>query len=386
MKTSFFCLAFAAAISCTLLDPALPLGEPRGSRTGGSGTQPGQSHRRDTSYLVSGTEFPADYDWQRDTASGAVSCKVLLFRNTRKVLEIPAGPGSKVGVSPDRHHIIRSSLYTEYADKRGTVVKRDGQDLASWDEAEKLLGLFHKNGVLYTLGLAQDGSCFTYRENGEILLKEAGALVFGTFHSCGYGPTGALYEDAGQLCFAYMKQQNGALSAFLVRDGKAEKLILSPDAEILDIKQMGGDVVLLQNEAGKTVIVSGGRSSIITRGALYWQEGQLLTFEGHRAIIGSFTDFKGKRKGGIGWEGKTYDFEQDPFYIFCDGANAYALQEIPQACYFLHRQCAFMLGKEPVLALTPKNPAESPFTVYGEKIVKYNLHGYLSGVAVEITE
>jgi hypothetical protein len=396
MKASNLTFVLFIIASCSLLDPALPFGEPRimeesGSRGGGNSSQTSfRDPEPDTLFLVSGVSFPSSYDWRRDSLYGAVLCTLRLYRNGKPALEIPAGPGEKVGVAPDMHHIIGSALFTEYSDSHGTVIKRNGQMIAKWPDTEKLQGLLFKDNTLYTLGLDRSGESFTYRKDGEVVLKVGGSTLLGSFGSDSYGPTGALYECDGQVCFAYKTEPGNVGTVFLVRDGKAENLLSAPGAKILDTKLLQGEPAVLYNQARSTLLIHNGSTRDISSGnGLYWQTGGLILFDGHPAVVGTYLNYKGFRRGAVGWEDTYLGLYEDTAYIYCDGEHYLGMTLPPMNfpdCYFFHRNCACQLGNKLVMVLTPKDPGKNPFMSYGVENVEFNLHGYLSGVAVIISE
>ncbi len=358
-----------------------------GSSGGGTSTQ-SEAQRPDTSFLISAVTFPDSYDWQRDSAFGAVGCTLLLYRDGKKELEIPAGPKERISASPDKHHIIGGSIYTEYTDRKGTCIKKNGKDLVSWDEPERLLGLLNKDGVTYSLGVDQSGGAVTYRKDGQVVLKVAGGSVFGSFCSNGYGPTGALYEDAGRLCFAYKSEISGVQSAVLVKDGKTQTVMSAPGTDLLDVRSVNGEVLVLYNESKMTILSSGGSPSVLCK-HVRWLEGQLTEYKGHTAVVGFYNNGIGRIIGAIGWEDNVMGLGPDTSYIYCDGQFCHKVAGVPAGrkdCYFFNRNCACQLGSELAYVLTPKDSKLSPFMECGSKTMKFNLHGYLSGISVQIAK
>lgn len=393
MKASFLCLAYATLISCSLLDPELPMGEPRRydlSHSGRSDATAGATAGKDTVFLVSAISFPESYDWQRDSAFGAVGCSLLLFRDGKISLEVPAGPGAHISADPDKHHIIDGVLYTEYSNSKGTWIKKNGEDLISWKEPERLLGLLCKDGTVYSVGVQKGGGAICYRRDGQVVLKLAGAVAFGDFGDVGYGCNGALYMDAGKVCFAYKTSLNGVQSASLVRDGVSETVISAPGIDILDARQMDSGQYVLYNEGASTVLSASGETEVIRSKAVSrWQDGQIIMYRGHAAVAGTYIDYQGTVRAGIGWPGTILYLKPDPCYIYCDGKYCLGVKNAPHGhsdCYFFHRQCACQTGAELACVLTPKDPLESPFMEYRGKTIKFNVHGYLSGIAAEIID
>ncbi len=395
-STFFLSAALAASFSCSLIDPPVPMGEPRGNLSGGTSAFSGgqgtgtAGHGPDTTFLVSAISFPESYDWRRDSAYGAVSSTLLLYRNGSKCLEVPAGPAARISVSPDMHHILGGALYTEYADNRGTAIKKDGKDLLSWPEQEKLFGLLVRDGTVHTVGQASSGRSLTYRVDGQIVLNITGGSPFGNFSSCGYGTTGALYLDSGHVCFSYKTRNASTESAFLVKDGKVSNLMSAPGTEILDAKVRNGTPLLFYNDAGRSILSAGGiPEGLAHPGLARWIEGRIIEYRGHTAVEGSFVDRQGIMHNALGWAGGAINTGQSQGYVYCDGQDIFKIDMVPPAypeCFLFHRNCACLTGDGLAIVLTPKETGVRPYMKSGSKTVSFNLYGYLSGIAMEITE
>lgn len=387
-------IATAVFISCSLLEPPLPLGYPRPRRQGGfvqdAGNLPWASGR-DSALYVSAACFPESYDWRRDSAFGAVACTVKLYRGIRPVLSIPAGPSERISVSPDRHHILGGALFTDYDDSRGTTVKRNGTTVGEWKDAEIIRGLLYKDGVLHTLGVSRSGGVLTYRRNGLAVLKLDRGEPLGGFSADTYGPSGCLYEDGGHVCFAYKTVTEGMNAVYVVSDGVPELLLSSPDIEILDAKILGGVPTVLYNQAGVSLLSAGrDHSNVGHSGGLFWLSAGVLTFEERPSVAGRYRATRtGKEGYGLGWADVTYLMNIKTSYIYCDGTSWRSLvNPVPgyEDCYFFHRHCACLTAGGLAMALTPKDTARRPFLVRGEDTYEYKIHGYLSGIGLTITE
>ena len=390
MKTSPLLLFLC--VSCSLLEPELQLGESRVqekrvNRSGAASPSSGAAVR-DTTFLVSAVCFPRTYDWQRDSSFGAVACTLKLYRNWRTALQMPAGAGTRVSPAPDCHHIIGPSLYTEYSDRNGTAVKKDGVDICSWSEPEKLQGLLYKDGVLHTIGVARSSGALCYRRDGEQVLKVDSAVLLGAFGSNGRTETGALYEDSGTVCFAYKTELGGMSTAWMFRDGEVRAVLTAPEIRILDAKMMDGECVVLYNQLYSSVLsVDGKARAISDGGGVYWQEGELLKYEGRIAVAGTYLNYKGYPRGGLGWEGCICGMVENTPYIYCDGEYFFGLAQPPSQhsdCFFFNRCCACQIGASMAVALTPRDVGQLPFVQMGDRLQKFNLYGYLSAIAVEI--
>ena len=214
MKTAFtFFAMLLAALACTPEYFSLNPNVSRNAVLGESGGHSGSSDSSavipppaaDTSVLVSAVEFPEDYDWQRDTAFGQVSGKILLLRGGVRILEIPAGADGKASLDPDMHHLVDGHLYTEYSDGTGTYISRDGERLFTFEGREYLRGLLHMDGHLYTLSQRRDGKGFLLRQDGEVLLDKDAGIVLKSFRDYPDRQSGALYENEGKVCFHYSR-------------------------------------------------------------------------------------------------------------------------------------------------------------------------------------
>lgn len=379
MKTSVLCLALAAIVSCSLFYPELPPGGPRGFQQ--------LTPQSDTSFLVSAVSFSADFDWQKDSNYQSAPCTLLLFRNENRVLELLAGAEAGIGVSPNQHHLIDDSIFTEYTDERGTQVKKNGESVLWWEEPEKLLGLLYKDGILHSLGQSENNNALTYREDGLPVLKIEGGTACGGFGCNGYGATGALYEESGHVCFAYYTGDNISQTAVLVMDGIPETVMAVSGARVMDAKIRGREKLVLYEKLRTSILSADGVSQKIDAGVgLMWYDANLIEYDGHHAIAGRVRRKLGGLQSAIGWKDEIVFMDSGSEYIYCDGKQCPDIHELLKrnaGCYFFHRDCAVQLGRELAAVFTPQDMSESPFLEFGGKMMKYNLNGYLTGIAVE---
>ena len=247
--------ALVLVSGCNILEDGFIQGSRRDVRTGGgNNTRPDAPQRDssdsgvrtdpskpDTVIYCSAVRCANDYDWQRDTACNTASCEVLLFRNGKEILCIPAGKGFHVSPAPDLHHIIDGHLYTEYCTLEETIICRDGQELLRYKGNEILKGLVYKDNHIHTLARKRDGSGFTYRIDGEIMLAQGDMKVFGGFDNPSYPATGGLYLDGEDIIFCY-KGSGSNNACYAVVNGMVKDLNL-PRSGILDVKINCGQVL-----------------------------------------------------------------------------------------------------------------------------------------------
>ena len=163
----------------------------------------------DTMVYVAAVAFPDDYDWRRDPEQGSVSGNLILYENGSPLLKLPTGSKGEIDPDPDTHHFLNGHLYTEYCGSGGTVIKCDGEELVRWAEQEVLKGMVVRDGVIYTLGRDLEGNGFSFRKNGEMLLRQNEGTVFGDFRDPSCGPTGALVEDLEESISFGFKTSSG---------------------------------------------------------------------------------------------------------------------------------------------------------------------------------
>lgn len=264
------------AIACTpeyfSLNPTVSRNSVLGGGSGHSGSGSGDSTKilppsvRDTSVLVSAVEFPEDYDWQRDTAFGQVSGKILLLRNGERILEIPTGAAGRATTDPDMHHLVDGHLYTEYTDGTHTFLSRDGESLYTFDGREHLRGLLPLDGKLYTLSQRKDGKGFVFRCDGQTLLDKDSGMILKSFRDYPDRKSGALYENDGRVCFHYSKGQDREKLWYSVQD-MVESQIYVYDGELLDARYFGDDLCVVSALSGRGVQMTVGRRQDVVQKA-----------------------------------------------------------------------------------------------------------------------
>ena len=369
------------------------MGSPRANEKGGQkGSKDGSGQsvldRKDTTFYVSAVTFPAAYDWQRDTAFGNVACTLKIFKGAVPVLTMPAGTSNRISASPHRNHLLGSSIFTEYSDLSGTWVKQNGRSVANWPEAEQLQGLLMKNGVLHTLGIGVKSHGFTYRRNGQVVMKIDKGQLFGSFAKDSYGPTGALYEDRGTVCFAYQTVLDGMSSVYIVRDGVSELLSSSPSAEYMDVRQIDGVVAQAYNDGGVSLLKYGNNFIDIKGGkSVRWSNAGFLMYDGAPSLAGTFKGSSGSGFG-IGSSGALREIGKSVDYFYTDGRH-YKFIDLTDPewnySFFFNRHCACIVGGDLAYVLTPRDPALDPYLCYRGQKQRFAMHGFLAGVSV-VTE
>lgn len=193
----------------------------------------------DTVLYMTAVEFPEGYDWRRDTSYGEVSGRIVLYRDSVRILEVPAGPGCIAAMDPDLHHLAYGHLYTESVTDDETVIGRDGELLFSYPGREILCGLLVEGEEVYTLGRDRSGSGFALRRNGEEVFSYPKGGITAHFSARPDYPSGALYRDGGHMYFSYWRPAGKERSWFIVEDCEEHRVDV-PDGGVYDIRVRDG--------------------------------------------------------------------------------------------------------------------------------------------------
>lgn len=199
--------------------------------------------------FVTAVDYPAGYDWRRDTAHGSITGRVLLLRQHEglaafdTLLALEAGAGKAVSLDPDRHHFAGGHLYTDCLTEIGTVYRRDGRTVFLSPEREYVRGILSLGEDLFVLSQRLEAGGFVLRRNWKPLLIRESGILRGSLGDPAFGRCGALFEDLGQACFFY---EDGDGRWSLVRGGREERITLPDHLDrLFDIRSIGGVVCLL---------------------------------------------------------------------------------------------------------------------------------------------
>ena len=399
MKSSILSLLLVTALAaCEPLEPGIVSfrsrsdrgphlpggGRPGGLSPGGPGTLP--DIRPDTALFFSAVRFPDGYDWQRDTAYGSVPFELLLYKDFVPVLTLPSGADACFVPDPDRHHLLSGHLYTERMVDGETLVGRDGVELFRFPGREYLVGLLADGDDLHTLSRPAKGSGFTYRKNGEVLLRQTDGTPFGDLNTPSYGATGALYRDQEAVCFCFSTGKDAGKQFYAVQDGQERRLTELPAGSfVLDLRLRQGQPLCLETTA---------------RG--YWiGEGRIWPQLPGLAVTGRFADGAGGSFSGYldetgaprrvcSEEAALYRTSRGTFAVSVDKGGTvrwYGPEsgQEPLPCHFLTTACASFAGGVPWLALTPRDTRRRPFVRRGTRVQEVDINGYVSSLEVEIS-
>lgn len=254
-RFSFIILSAVAASSCGLSG----IGKDDRPSREDIWTNPSADNRVDSSEFsicyATGFDYPDGYDWRSDVERETVKCSLVVFADGIPVMKVPVGPEYEVSSDPDMHRIIGGHLYTDYATESETVIRKDGTQLFRYEGRELVCGLVVRGEDVYTLGQSRDGQGFSYRKNGELLLRRETGYLFGT-----------LVEDRDSLCFSFY-ETDGTSSEnsgryYNVVEGQVRQFNPGRDVtKVWDMLNHDGEIICLANIYRKTapVILRGER-------------------------------------------------------------------------------------------------------------------------------
>ena len=315
----------------------------RETRRDGGGGAP--SHARyDTVVFVAAVSFPEDYDWRRDTSLGNVHGSIELYRDGERILSVPAGPGHRVSLDPDMHHLVGGHIYTEYCTESETVIGLDGKELFSYPGRELLCGLLVEDTDVYTLGQSRSGSGFSLRCNGvEIMSRKEGFIASHMTDVPEY-PTGALYRDGGHMYFSYW-------DPFPVGNGRVWYIV--DDGEETPVENVGTEGVYdIRIRNGIMYVEAVGKSAM-----RHW----------------TYTDGT--------WDASVNIFSDGQIIVFAPSGTSGAYYMRP-ALLFSFRN-AFLSGRHFYMGINPSEPGEGPYLWKdGETVFSPDINGYITSVEV----
>lgn len=203
---------------------------------------------------ITGIDYPDGYNWRADSEAGSIRCSLVVFADGKKTMEIPVGKEYMVSPDPDRHRVIKGALYTDYCTSDETIIKRDGVETVRYAGCEFIREMTVCGDDIYTLGIPKRGKGFSYRKNGEIVLRSDKGYLF----------PGLDIED-GSIYFSYSEPAgsgSGTMDSYYhVCDGDAEQVVLIDNVtKVLDMVRHNGEVfyIALTADTSAPVIAGAG--------------------------------------------------------------------------------------------------------------------------------
>ncbi len=245
MKKILLAAVAALVVSCGMEEVSRrpPVGGD-GVWTGqGMNSGSGNSGKRVT--YVTALDYPDGYDWRTDVEKGSVKCSLVVYADGIPAMKVAVGDEYEVSSDPDMHRMIGGHLYSDFSSDSTTVIKRDGKELVRYDGREMISGLVENGGYVYTLGDSRQGSGFSFRRDGEVILKRDRGSSFGALHHVGDTVSFAFREPVaavdGLSLERYYHVVNGDVRQAAVREDVKK---------VWDIAMLGGETYYLASVVG----------------------------------------------------------------------------------------------------------------------------------------
>ena len=404
MKTSFLRTTWLPAALVLLaflpscIETALNLGPTRNetAQRNSSGRNTDRSTtlipiRNDTNIFFSAVKFSENYDWQRDTAYGAVDYELLFYKDFELIFSVK--PSSPRCFSPDfdTHHIIDGQLYTEYSDMSDTYIGLNGELLFSFTGREFLKGLVPSGGEIHTLTQNRSGQGFNYRKNGVLMEQYPSGNVFGSFGNPSYNETGAIYAKQGKLYFCY--KENGG---YYCSTGGTSSTISTTTTDIADAKfcyiGFSGDG---ENVIAKSKVLSG----YTAENATVWEIQGEIWIGGYFARSSSQSGFSGAV---LQDSGKQLTISDNEATVYLAPGRGFAVRndEVSGSVIvydsngetqtfenynFLSPSCAYAVGNTLLVGLSSRKYPGRPAILFGSDMRELDINGYITCVWGEIS-
>lgn len=390
--------------ACNPLDMPLSTGISRLEAYGSSGRSrqggwaPAGKPETDTSIVVSGVEFPDNYDWQRDTAYGNVCGNLVLFRDGERVTTLAAGLGQQASLAADMHCLSQGHLLSWNVCGDRTVVLKDGKKLLDFPGKEVLKGLLERPDGIYTLGQESSGNAFSLRKDGIVLLSEEGRVYR------------SLYEDEGHLYFGFVRDIGESRARFLVTDGAAAaSRSVTGEGEVLDELMHGGvlyQIVDLGADGTAVCDSKGGQYWLTRNNYLEFRSLSLIEYGSGVAAEGLIV-YNSSYSNSVLWTetGEAARVSGDAwFYLSEDdaGPNTVAslyqkdtwswavlrpdriIADLPERCFLPSRGIGVLAGSTLYLALSPLGGKPYIWSSRARGDV-FEINGFLTGIEL-VTE
>lgn len=344
---------------------------------------------------VSAVAYPEGYDWKRDTARGQVACRLVLFRDGNRVLELPV----QDGVSPDMdmHRIAGGHLYTDDVIGDETVLCRDGKEILRYKGRETIRGFFAGSaGEIHTLGQNRGGSGFTYRIDGKIIHEEPTGTLFGEPGNGAFRSGAFCLEDGISFGFS---TTGGHF--YLWQDGAAEEILLREPQTVFDLRLVDGKpVTVYSSRASPLRLAVGEEDSAPKNLRVLKARIQPLSSGGfrlavrYRASDGDEVDALIEANGKVRYY-KSASFRTEPMtggdgYVSSDREGRVAVVGWDGEVYtteagrwtLMGPQCIWMDENDAWVALTGQ-PPDCPALWNKGEMTTLLMNGYLTGVVYE---
>jgi len=371
--------------SCVFLEDSCSLGRTRSEAFDGK-QETESAEQADTIIYVCAVDVPENVDWQKDIAMGLGPGRLIFYKNNNIQFELKFGYENCVCSDADSHHIIEGHLITEFSQADKTIVKKDGKLLLEWQGREYLLGLCEKDNSVYTLSVDRGTGDLRYRKDGVLVNSFKNAYAFGSFQEKTYPETGALYLSGGKVCCCYAIKADNIVFYHIIKDGTDNQLVIGDDHYyygIQDIRVVDGDIYAVSALATSGFMFGTISSARHCGGAYNWSSLRISVSGDKPMAFGNISDggyYMGY--GLVSLAGAVQTASCQDAVVF----KGRIFDVSHEDCVHFSNKTAIISGGQLVEALTPKDMTKKPFLLKGRDTVKYNVHGYISGMAAAVSQ
>lgn len=244
MKRILFATAVLAVVSCGLEEVSRRPQSGAGDTWLGPGMNSGSADSDKTVTYVTAVEYPEGYDWRVDMEKGSVKCSLVVYADGLPMMKVPVGDMYETSSDPDMHRMESGHLYTDYSTDSETVIKKDGREVIRYPGREMICGLLVEGDDVHTLGHPRQGEGFTYRINGEAVVRRDAGRSFSR-----------LYRDGTSICFAFSEpvaSVRDTISRYYhVADGNISQAAVREDVrKVWDVMSLDGEISYLASVVG----------------------------------------------------------------------------------------------------------------------------------------
>lgn len=211
-------------------------------------------HMSGTCYAL-GLDYPKGYDWKSGQLNEDMECDVVMFADGIPVLRIRTGDGYEVSTDILRHRIRDGKLYSDYTDGITTVIKEDGKELMRYEGAEEIICLETVDGRIHTIGKPPGGAGFSYRVDGDCLVRRDSATVY---------PHLDEHDGRVGFCFSSTVRDAGGSRQqhYCVTGGKVVRVEVGPEVtKVWDTRMVSGYPCMAVSRKEKAPVIIFGDGS-----------------------------------------------------------------------------------------------------------------------------
>lgn len=345
---------------------------------------------------VTAFDYCDGYDWKSDPEKGKVKCTLVLFAGTKPVMKIPVSDASEMSSDPQRHRVIGGNLYSDFSDGETTVVKKNGREIYRYEGAENVEKMLLHKGRIHTLCRPVRGSGFTYRIDGQLVIKRESGSFYEHI---------SVYRDTVSFFFnqSIISAEGVAEGHYQVRAGTVEKLDIGKPLKVWDIRRHEDDICMIVSPAVEDapVMICGEdrntvdyfRGMTILHCRFVDSERICASLRCHHVGSNLMTDFYWMADGD--WD--AYRFTQTFSCFHADLYRTYAVINpeenrdglifygrranlMPQGYHALNRRCMTVIDGTMYVGLT-SDKGGKPVLWTTEALDTLNVNGYIASVS-----